>query len=159
MDTPDPLEDFKSPGPTSSKTLHVAGILTTVYGLDELPKNCKSVSCLWLLHGRLQKKEVMAGVADMCIRAWNQRPSSDPKVGFIAVAFDQRNHGTREVHPSANRSWKEGNETHAQDMFRFTSLFSVLCCNRSDKMQYPSWHSNGCQSADRPPGLVCIPWP
>lgn len=29
---------------------------------------------------------------------------------------DQRNHGTREIHPLANQSWNKGNQHHAQDM-------------------------------------------
>ncbi|RDW91290.1 hypothetical protein BP5796_02455 [Coleophoma crateriformis] len=117
MSTPNPTEDFKSTPPVSSKTFHVAGILATVYGLDELPNDCKSISCLWLLHGRLQRAEVMANVAYTCLHDWHQRVSSDhSKVGFIAVAFDQRNHGTREVYSLANKSWKEGNDNHAQDI-------------------------------------------
>ncbi|KAL3424581.1 hypothetical protein PVAG01_03862 [Phlyctema vagabunda] len=118
MSTPNPTEGLESPPPVSSTTLHVAGILTTIYGIEELPKPCQSITCLWLLHGRLQKKEIMAGVANICLRDWNQRSSSDQKgVGLIAVAFDQRNHGTREVHPLANKSWREENQNHAQDMF------------------------------------------
>lgn len=108
-DTPIP------PTPISSKTFHIAGILTVVYGLKELPATCKSVSCLWLLHPRLQTKHIMEHVASSCISDWNQRPSSDR--GLIAVSFDQRNHGSREVVPLANEAWRQGNETHAQDMF------------------------------------------
>jgi hypothetical protein len=93
MATPNPLEKThsKSPASVSAKTFHIAGILTVVHGLDELQPSCKSISCLWLLHPRLQNKETMASVAQTCINDWNQRPSSDRKVGLIAVAFDQRN--------------------------------------------------------------------
>ncbi|TVY88651.1 hypothetical protein LAWI1_G006771, partial [Lachnellula willkommii] len=59
----------------------------------------------------------MGMVASTSISDWNQRAPGDRKVGLIAVAFDQRNHGTREVKAIANESWKSGNETHAQDMF------------------------------------------
>ncbi|KAH7350815.1 hypothetical protein BKA65DRAFT_426173 [Rhexocercosporidium sp. MPI-PUGE-AT-0058] len=103
--------------PVSSKTFCIAGISTDVFGLDELSPASKSLSCLWLLHPRLQAKEIMASVAASCINDWNQRPSSERNVGLIAVAFDQRNHGGRKVHDLANESWREGNETHAQDMF------------------------------------------
>lgn len=123
MSTPNPTEGRTSTPPVSSKTFHVAGILTTVYGLDEVPEGCRSISCLWLLHGRLQKAEVMAHVAHTCLRDWHQRASSDhSKVGFVAIAFDQRNHGTREVYSLANKSWKEGNDNHAQDMYRYNEL-------------------------------------
>jgi hypothetical protein len=110
--------------PTSSKasitakTIPVAGILVDIYGLDDLPASCTSISCLWLLHGRLGKKEDLAPIASNCVNDWNQQRSSASTVGLIAVAFDQRNHGTREVHALANKGWKEGNEAHAQDMFR-----------------------------------------
>lgn len=124
MATPNPLGNSKpGSGPAvSMKTLHIAGILADIYGLDELSPTCKSISCLWLLHPRLQTKQTMAGVATTCIMDWNRRSSGssdgDGKVGLIAIAFDQRNHGSREVDALANQAWREGNENHAQDMFR-----------------------------------------
>ena len=118
MTTPNPLGDSQSTSSVSVNTLHIAGILTDVYGLEELSPSSQLVSCLWLLHPRLQKKETMANVATACITAWNSRSPTERKVGLIAVAFDQRNHGTREVNDLANQAWKQGNPTHAQDMFR-----------------------------------------
>ncbi|RFU30952.1 hypothetical protein B7463_g5384, partial [Scytalidium lignicola] len=103
--------------PISEKIFTIAGILTAVYGLGELPAGCKSVSCLWLLHPRLQTKQYMTSVASDCIHGWYQHRSADPQVGLIAVAFDQRNHGSREVTALANEAWKAGNSSHAQDMF------------------------------------------
>ncbi|PBP15466.1 hypothetical protein BUE80_DR013801 [Diplocarpon rosae] len=117
MVTPKPLADTHSNKPISSKTLHIAGIITIVYGLEELPASCQSISCLWLLHPRLQTKDIMANVASSCIHDWNSQPSSERTVGLIAVAFDQRNHGSREQQASSNQAWREGNVTHAQDMF------------------------------------------
>jgi len=114
------------------KTFHIAGILADVYGLDEVSPSCKSISCLWLLHPRLQTKELMGTVASTCISDWNQRAPGDRKVGLIAVAFDQRNHGTREVKAIANEAWRSGNETHAQDMFSIyhgTALDTSLLIN------------------------------
>lgn len=121
MATPNPLSNSHStlPPPISSKTFHIAGILTTVYGLQELDGACKSISCLWLLHPRLGTKQKMESVASTCINDWNRRRSPDRAVGLIAVAFDQRNHGSREVTPLANEAWRGGNPTHAQDMFRY----------------------------------------
>jgi hypothetical protein len=103
--------------PISSETYYIAGILSTVYGLKELPPSCESVACLWLLHPRLQSKEEMRAVAERCIHDWNCRRKPDNRKGLIAVAFDQRNHGSREVKKLANEAWRSGNPTHAQDMF------------------------------------------
>ncbi|KAJ8067474.1 hypothetical protein OCU04_004819 [Sclerotinia nivalis] len=117
MATPNPLENTPPSPPVSEKTFHIAGILTTVYGLEEISTSCTSISCLWLLHPRLQTKKTMEPIASKCIQAWNRQSGSSRTVGLIAVAFDQRNHGSREVNALANGSWRDGNETHAQDMF------------------------------------------
>ncbi len=109
------------PAPVSSKTFTIAGILTTVYGLDELQSSHSEVACLWLLHERLATKSCMDPVAAAIIGDWNQRlregeAGQTPK-GLVAVSFDQRNHGSREVDSLANGSWRDGNATHAVDMF------------------------------------------
>ncbi|RKF53169.1 putative alpha beta hydrolase fold-containing protein [Erysiphe neolycopersici] len=111
-----PIKHETSSQPISAQTFHIAGIITVVYGLDEVKKNCKSVSCLWLLHPRLQTKETMAQVANSCISSWNSQLLSG-EIGLIAATFDQRNHGSREVDPLANLSWRKGNEKHSIDMF------------------------------------------
>ena len=102
----------------STKDFPIAGIVTTIYGLEEVSKTCKSISCLWLHHGRVDTKAYMAPIAAACINDWNKRSGADQKIGLIAVAYDQRNHGTREVHHLPNKSWKDGNKRHAQDMYR-----------------------------------------
>jgi hypothetical protein len=119
MATPNPMDGASAQHPpVSCKTFHIAGIITNVYGLDEIPKGCDSVACLWLLHPRLQKAETMAPIASHMINAWNKRPQkTNSTKGLIAVSFDQRNHGSRQVVPLANEAWKQGNPTHAQDMF------------------------------------------
>lgn len=134
MAAPNPLSEPSSPSSVSKSTLFVAGILVDVYGLSELPPTATSVSCLWLHHPRLNTREGMADFADSCLSAWHAPPPSSPNAdpgkrssssssstnrGLVAVAFDQRNHGSRlvpgmEVH---NESWRAGNATHAQDMF------------------------------------------
>lgn len=107
----------------SAQTFTIAGILVTVHGLKEIPANATSIACLWLLHPRLQKKETMAPIAGQVISTWNARaPSgrvsrSHLSKGLIAVAFDQRNHGSREVDKLHNEAWRQGNPRHAQDMF------------------------------------------
>lgn len=105
----------------SSQTFTIAGILVTVHGLSELPPSASSIACLWLLHPRLQTKETMAPIAGQVVSAWNARiqngkAGKHPK-GLIAVAFDQRNHGSREVDKLHNEAWRQGNPRHAQDMF------------------------------------------
>src|SRR4051812_39334169 len=123
MSTPNLLDKSypASPRLVSAKSFHIAGILTDVYGLDELPKSCKSITCVWLLHPRNSSKQSMANMASAAITDWKQRAPADNKLGIIAVAFDQRNHGTRLVHQLANETRRHGNETHAQDMFRYFS--------------------------------------
>lgn len=63
----------------------------------------------------------MAPIAAQMIRAWNERVTEGrtgrPLKGLIAVSFDQRNHGSREVDARANMAWRENNPRHAQDMF------------------------------------------
>ena len=63
----------------------------------------------------------MTPFAAHIITEWNAHQSSSrkhkPKKGLIAVAFDQRNHGTRLVSAIANEAWRSGNEHHAPDMF------------------------------------------
>ena len=126
MATPNPLADSSSdPTPVSSKTYTIAGVHTTVYGLDELASSAKEVAVLWLLHPRLQVQSIMAPIAAASIHDWNGRSASKPK-GLIAVSFDQRNHGTREVNPLANESWKKNNPTHAQDMFSIFRMSSAI---------------------------------
>ncbi|KAL8868198.1 MAG: hypothetical protein Q9174_005147 [Haloplaca sp. 1 TL-2023] len=100
----------------SSKTYVIAGISVRIYGLEELAPEVKEVACLWLLHPRLQTQECMSPLAAATLKDWNQRDQSRPK-GLLAVSFDQRNHGSREIDPLANEAWRSGNERHAQDMF------------------------------------------
>lgn len=125
---PNPMEALSPPPPVSKKTIHMAGILVDVYGLDEVPPSVGRVSCLWLHHPRTRAKEDMADIAARCISAWNNRRSNSSgggggnggnssSRGLIAAAFDQRNHGGRLVHGLGNAAWREGNPTHAQDMF------------------------------------------
>jgi hypothetical protein len=122
MSTPNPLSDTHSTPPpsVSQKTIPIAGIHTTIYGLEELPSTCTSVTCLWLLHPRLGDVSRMTPIARSVLQAYNSSHSSESMnstKGLIAVAFDQRNHGTRLINDTANQAWREGNETHAQDMF------------------------------------------
>ncbi|KAF1962436.1 hypothetical protein CC80DRAFT_160974 [Byssothecium circinans] len=121
--TNNPLQStHTTPPPAISTQTHtIAGILTHVHGLSELPPSTTSVACLWLLHPRLQTAETMLPIAASILHAWNSRIAGtqniNPPKGLIAVSFDQRNHGTRLVDKLHNEAWRQGNPRHAQDMF------------------------------------------
>jgi hypothetical protein len=136
LDTAPPSKSSNPPS-VSQKKYPIAGILTTVFGLDELPSQASEIACLWLLHPRLATQERMTGIAESVIADWNQRIKdghAGPVKGLIAVSFDQRNHGTRLVDPLANEAWRQGNPRHAQDMFsifreyyRISSPSEIIC--------------------------------
>lgn len=119
------------PPQISLRTLQMAGLLVDVYGLAELPSlssETTQISCLWLHHQRGRNKEYMADIAARCVGAWNSHSHSQiesqsggggggKRRGLIALAYDQRNHGSRLVDERANGSWREGNAMHAVDMF------------------------------------------
>jgi len=119
------------PPQVSKRTFPIAGIATTVFGLDELPSQASTVACLWLLHPRLATQERMTGIAATIITDWNKKLAegqTGSNQGLIAVSFDQRNHGTRLVEPLANEAWKQGNPRHAQDMFSIFRKWSPGAC-------------------------------
>ncbi|RHZ51120.1 hypothetical protein CDV55_102919 [Aspergillus turcosus] len=135
LDTAPPSKSSNPPS-VSQKKYPIAGILTTVFGLDEIPSQASEIACLWLLHPRLATQERMTGIAESVIADWNQRVKdgrAGPVKGLIAVSFDQRNHGTRLVDPLANEAWRQGNPRHAQDMF---SIFQGTARDVSLLMDY-----------------------
>lgn len=97
--------------PVSWKRYNIGGILTTVYGLEELPQHADEVACLWLLHGRGDTQDSMGYTAAAMLNAWNGKRKASQK-GLICVCFDQRNHGSRQIENLNNISWKQGNPTH-----------------------------------------------
>ena len=123
------MANLLPPPPVSLQTIHMAGILVDVYGLDELKSlsdgnkdgSTAGVTFLWLHHPRGGKKEDMADIAARAVAGWREHqtavPALDGRHGLVALALDQRNHGTRLVAEAANKAWREGNPTHAQDMF------------------------------------------
>ena len=115
---------FKDVAPVSWRRLNIAGLLVTIYGLDELPNHTDAVTCLWLLHGRGDTQDSMAFVASAFLHAWSKkrgsRPNSDAR-NLICVSFDQRNHGSRMLDNTSNVSWSQGNPTHGPDMFALYS--------------------------------------
>lgn len=122
MPPANPLGPPSSPGPSVSlTTLQITGLLVDVYGLAELAPTATRVTCLWLHHPRSRRKEDMADFARRAVSAFNRSSAAAAAAaagrGLIALAFDQRNHGSRAVDEGANGSWREGNPRHAQDMF------------------------------------------
>ncbi|CAN8106467.1 unnamed protein product [Discula destructiva] len=121
-ETPNPMAGLPDPPAVSMQTLAITGILVDAYGLDELSTNSLThVSVLWLHNPRLGDKERMAPMAKRVVGEYNRTKANGSTRGLIACAFDQRNHGTREVHPLANQAWKKSNPHHAQDMFGIIS--------------------------------------
>ncbi|KAL1886005.1 hypothetical protein Cpir12675_006939 [Ceratocystis pirilliformis] len=99
----------------SMRTITMAGLAVDVYGLEEISPSATRYSLLWLHHARTRDKSHMTDFANRMIAAWTALPESQGRA-VICSAFDQRNHGTRLIDKRANKAWKDGNETHAQDM-------------------------------------------
>ncbi|KAL2879554.1 hypothetical protein SGCOL_005164 [Colletotrichum sp. CLE4] len=125
--THNPMRASTPPPAVSKTTIHMSGLLCDVYGLEELvARKLKpsAVSCLWLHHPRLRAKEDMGDIASRVISQWEEISSSSASGStraLIAVAFDQQNHGTRTASAAARDSWREGNKTHALDMWGMVS--------------------------------------
>ncbi|KAL2119516.1 hypothetical protein VTJ04DRAFT_6477 [Mycothermus thermophilus] len=112
--------DTLPPPPTVSKTtILMAGLPVDVYGLADLAPTVTLVSCLWLHHPRTRDRAHMSDIAARCVGAWNEtgNKNASSRRGLVALAFDQRNHGHRLVSEKENGSWRDGNPTHAVDMF------------------------------------------
>lgn len=113
---------FKGVKPVSWRRLNIAGLLLTLYGLDELPNGTDEVTVLWLLHGRGDTPDSMGSVAAAFLHAWwTARRRTRSAKQLICVAFDQRNHGSRMLDNASNVSWSQGNATHGPDMFNLYS--------------------------------------
>ena len=113
---PETHKAFKDVKPVSWRRINVTGLLVTIYGIDELPKQSGDIVCLWLLHGRGDTQDSMARCAAAFIHAWSNRREPGQK-RLVCICIDQRNHGSRLVNMHANVSWKQGNSTHGPDMF------------------------------------------
>ena len=162
MATLNPMERSYEAAPpsVSKKTFLIAGIVTTVYGLDEISPDIENVTCLWLLHPRGQSQACMEVTAFTAITTWNQtialKRDRGPPLGLIAVSFDQRNHGSREIEKLANEAWKTGNEKHAQDMF---SIYRSSPVKPPETIISDLHRGYGLRylSADNIPTSLCVP--
>ncbi|KAI9747287.1 MAG: hypothetical protein M1815_004369 [Lichina confinis] len=150
MSTNNPVAEIDNSGAAavSKEQFCIAGLLTTVYGLEQLHADASQVGCLWLLHPRLQTQECMEPLARSMISDWNSRRTDDgtaggdaSSLGPVAVSFDQRNHGSRSVLPLANEAWRSGNRRHAQDMFSIyhgTAMDTSLLLDHLESYIFPS---------------------
>lgn len=153
-DDTNPMSGLGAAPAVSFRTIAVTGILADVFGLDDLPPATTHLSVLWLHNPRLGDRTRMHALAQRTVHEYNQARRSSR--GLIAVAFDQRNHGVREVHPLANQSWKKGNPHHAQDMFGIVSgtvvdtrllmdaLPGYLFLDEQDDRPRPEWDQHIC---------------
>ncbi|KKA30500.1 hypothetical protein TD95_002084 [Thielaviopsis punctulata] len=102
--------------PTASKRTEMfAGLWVDIYGLAEASPAATAYTILWLHHARTRSKGHMADFANRMLAHWAAQPEHHARA-LLCVAFDQRNHGTRLLSEDANKSWKQGNQRHAQDM-------------------------------------------
>ncbi|KAL5611881.1 hypothetical protein BROUX41_000548 [Berkeleyomyces rouxiae] len=99
----------------SKRTMIMAGLAVDVYGLNEISPSAAQYSLLWLHHARTRDKSHMTDFANRMVATWTALPESQDRA-VVCLAFDQRNHGSRLIDKSANKAWRDGNETHAQDM-------------------------------------------
>lgn len=134
--------DSTPPPQISKKDIPVSGLICSVYGLEEIPSQATEVSCLYLLHPRSNTRESMEWAAIGAVAEWNRRlaskqvaPSEQNK-GLVAVSFDQRNHGSREVDKLCNESWRGGNPNHAQDMLAIFSEFAYRLHTSREEWRY-----------------------
>ncbi|KAG0127506.1 Alpha/Beta hydrolase protein [Tuber indicum] len=100
--------------PLDTQTLNISGLPINIYGLSSHPPSTP-LTCVHLLHPRRETHEYMSGIARSLLLS-PASPDSHSRA-LICVAFDARNHGVRMTSPLANGSWKEGNATHAEDLF------------------------------------------
>ncbi|KAF2663389.1 alpha/beta-hydrolase [Microthyrium microscopicum] len=112
----DSYHNAVNPLPITSTTTTISNIELTIYGLTTLPPNTTHLSILWLLHPRLATAQTMSHIAAEALTTYRTR-AKPTSPALIAIAFDQRNHGTRSTTALINETWKAGNKTHAEDMY------------------------------------------
>ncbi|KAG0641755.1 Alpha/Beta hydrolase protein [Tuber brumale] len=117
MQSPTPISDpTLLQIPLDTQTINISGLPINIYGLSSHPPSTP-LTCVHLLHPRNQAHEYMSGIARSLLLPSPASPNSPHSQALICAAFDSRNHGARVTSPLANGSWKEGNATHAEDLF------------------------------------------
>lgn len=100
--------------PRSSRTEFVlGGIRVYVYGLPPTPILDQRASILYMAHQRTRTYKVTEGMAQEILHQYRSREPAQLKETLLAVTFDMRGHGEREISREANLTWKDGNEQHA----------------------------------------------
>jgi len=109
---------MESPNPTSpaitdypATHLTIAGLHCTIHGLTNLsPSQSSPITIISLLHPRLEAQSYMFPIAAHVL-------SQLPAGTALTLSLDHRNHGTRLADAAQNNAWRQGNPTHAVDMF------------------------------------------
>lgn len=98
--TQEPRFTLPDSTPRSSKTeLVIGGVRVYIYGLDNLKeKSGVDIACLYLAHNRTRTYLVTEGIAHEVLNRYRNDGRSK-KMELIAVTFNERNHGDREVCP------------------------------------------------------------
>lgn len=111
-----------------SKTeIIIGGIRVFVYNTEKLHQYVKNfdskeienaeipINILYLLHGRSNDSTHTESFGyKIAERYYNNKTKID--IPLIFVTFDARNHGPRMVEHKKNLTWKEGNNTHGEDI-------------------------------------------
>ncbi|GAA6003312.1 alpha/beta hydrolase family protein [Rhodotorula paludigena] len=105
--------------------LNVGGLPVAVYGLDKLTAAepgapARDLAVLFLLHGRMGRADhaLIHGFADRLVEHAHEQRTADREQrakDLLVVAFDQRNHGHREVERERNLGWVEGGSKRAKE--------------------------------------------
>ncbi|KAI9226173.1 MAG: Alpha/Beta hydrolase protein [Piptocephalis tieghemiana] len=102
--------------PVSVKSLQVAGLLVSILGIEELPRDSRRpTTVLFLLHGRIGSSADMDPIGHRLIRESLKNP--DRSRDLLIVNLDLPNHGSRCVNPRRNNTLATGNKSHSEDMW------------------------------------------
>ncbi|KAI7867969.1 Alpha/Beta hydrolase protein [Spinellus fusiger] len=123
----------------SQQTLIVHGLFLTVYGLEEYHSLAEkgSVAVMFVLHGRLENMDRMKNICKNLCKL-NENPSKERR-HLIVVAFDQLNHGTRQINELSNYAWSEDGRTninHAVDLWSMVYSCSRLISELIDVIEH-----------------------
>ncbi|KAL2915109.1 hypothetical protein HK105_205433 [Polyrhizophydium stewartii] len=110
------LADLVPPEGVRSELVVAGGIEVLLFERSDsdLPAgqaDTRPVAVVFLLHGRLESAAKYAPYAALLAGA------APPGTRLLVALLEQRNHGLRHVRALANRSWADGNPTHALDMW------------------------------------------
>jgi hypothetical protein len=96
---PEPRFTIPDSTPRSSKTpLVIAGLQIYIYGLENLASTLPDgeIAVLYLAHNRTRTYLVTEGIAHEVLHRY-RNDGRTKKMDLIAVTFNMRNHGDREV--------------------------------------------------------------